>query len=77
MTRLTPFDDELCVMVRSLTGNDPEIVETESYYTLKLDVSGKVEAEKRLLTTQFVGVLVIVWFGLIIPNLTREKSNTE
>lgn len=55
MTRLTPFDDELCVMVRSLTGKDPEIVETESYYTLKLDVSGKAKAEKKAIDDAICG----------------------
>lgn len=47
MTRLTPFDDELCVMVRSLTGIDAQVTEHETFYTIVVNMPNKSEAERK------------------------------
>lgn len=63
MTKLTPFDDELCVMVRSLTGKDPDIKENEDNYTMTVDVSGKSYDEIKAIDDAI--------FGRISPRLKR------
>lgn len=62
MTKLTPFDSELIVMVRNLTGKEPGVVEKENVYTLTVDMAGKSDDEKRRLTTRY---------GRIYPRLNR------
>ena len=47
MTRLTPFDDELCVMVRSLTGIDAQVTEHETFYTIVVTMPNKSESERK------------------------------
>lgn len=47
MTKLTPFDSELIVMVRNLTGKEPGVVEKENVYTLTVDMAGKYDDEKK------------------------------
>lgn len=46
MTKLTPFDSELIVLVRNLTGREPGIVEKENVYTMTVDMAGKSDDEK-------------------------------
>lgn len=47
MTRLTPFDDELCVMVRSLTGIDAKVTEHKGFYAIVVNMPNKSESEKK------------------------------
>lgn len=47
MTKLTPFDDELCVMVRSLTGIDAQVNEHKEFYTIVVNMPNKSEAERK------------------------------
>lgn len=47
MTKLTPFDNELIVMIRNLTGKEPGVVEKENVYTLTVDMAGKSDDEKK------------------------------
>lgn len=55
MTKLTPFDSELIVMVRNLTGKDPDIMENEDNYTMTVDVSGKSNDEKKAIDDAICG----------------------
>ena len=55
MTKLTPFDSELIVMVRNLTGKEPGVVEKENVYTLTVDVAGKSDDEKRAIDDAVCG----------------------
>ena len=47
MTRLTPFDDELCVMVRSLTGIDAKVTEHKEFYAIVVNMPNKSESERK------------------------------
>lgn len=47
MSKLTPFDSELIVMVRNLTGKEPGVVEKENVYTLTVEIAGKSDDEKK------------------------------
>lgn len=55
MTKLTPFDSELIVMVRNLTGKEPGVVEKENVYTLTVDVAGKSDDEKKAIDDAICG----------------------
>lgn len=55
MTKLTPFDSELIVMVRNLTGKEPEIVEKEEAYTMTVNASGKSDDEKKAIDDAVCG----------------------
>lgn len=55
MTKLTPFDSELIVMIRNLTGNEPEIVEKEEVYTMTVNASGKSDSEKKAIDNAING----------------------
>lgn len=55
MTKLTPFDSELIVMVRNLTGKEPEIVEKEEAYTMTINASGKSDDEKKAIDDAVCG----------------------
>ena len=67
MTRLTPFDDELCVMVRSLTGIDAQVTEHETFYTIDVNMPNKSEAERKAIDDAINGRI-----GL---RLTRANYN--
>lgn len=47
MTKLTPFDDELCVMVRSLTGIDAKVTEHKEFYAIVVNMPNKSESERK------------------------------
>lgn len=55
MTKLTPFDSELIVMVRNLTGKEPGVVEKENVYTLTVDMAGKSDDEKKAIDDAICG----------------------
>lgn len=55
MTKLTPFDSELIVMVRNLTGKEPGVVEKENVYMLTVDVAGKSDDEKKAIDDAICG----------------------
>lgn len=55
MTRLTPFDDELCVMVRSLTGKDAQVTEHKEFYTIVVNMPNKSEAERKAIDDAVCG----------------------
>lgn len=57
MTKLTPWDAELCVMIRSLTGQDPEIAERDDCYKVIVDCSGKTVGEKKAIDDAICGRL--------------------
>lgn len=65
MTKLTPFDSELIVMVRNLTGKEPGVVEKENVYTLTVDMAGKSDDEKKAIDDAIN--------GRIYPRLTRAN----
>lgn len=67
MTKLTPFDDELCVMVRSLTGIDAQVTEHETFYTIVVNMPNKSEAERKAIDDAINGRI-----GL---RLTRANYN--
>ena len=66
MTKLTPFD-ELCVMVRSLTGIDAQVTEHETFYTIVVNMPNKSEAERKAIDDAINGRI-----GL---RLTRANYN--
>ena len=55
MTKLTPFDSELIVMVRNLIGKEPGVVEKENVYTLTVDMAGKSDDEKKAIDNAICG----------------------
>lgn len=55
MTKLTPFDSELIIMVRNLTGKEPGVVEKENVYTLTVDMAGKSDDEKKAIDDAISG----------------------
>lgn len=55
MTKLTPFDDELCVMIRSLTGKDAQVTEHETFYTIVVNIPNKTEAERKAIDDAISG----------------------
>lgn len=65
MTKLTPFDSELIVMVRNLTGKEPGVVEKENVYTLTVDMAGKSDDEKKAIDDAIC--------GRIYPRLNRAN----
>lgn len=65
MTKLTPFDSELIVMVRNLTGKEPGVVEKENVYTLTVDMAGKSDEEKKAIDDAIC--------GRIYPRLNRAN----
>lgn len=75
MTKLTPFDSELIVMVRNLTGKEPGVVEKENVYTLTVDMAGKSDDDKKAIDDAIC--------GRIYPRLKRagytqyEAGNIE
>lgn len=65
MTKLTPFDSELIVMVRNLIGKEPGVVEKENVYTLTVDMAGKSDDEKKAIDDAIC--------GRIYPRLNRAN----
>lgn len=65
MTKLTPFDSELIVMIRNLTGKEPGVVEKENVYTLTVDMAGKSDDDKKAIDDAIC--------GRIHPRLTRAN----
>lgn len=65
MTKLTPFDNELIVMIRNLTGKEPGVVEKENVYTLTVDMAGKSNDEKKAIDDAVC--------GRIYPRLNRAN----
>lgn len=63
MTKLTPFDSELIVMIRNLTGKEPEVIENENDYTIAIEIAGKSENEKKAIDDAIN--------GRIFPRLKR------
>lgn len=55
MTKLTPFDDELCVMVRSLTGIDAQVTERETIYTIVVKMPDKTDIERKAIDDAITG----------------------
>lgn len=55
MSRLTPFDSELFIMVESLTGNEPRITEDDYYYTMEVFHSSDDEREIRAINMAILG----------------------
>ena len=55
MTRLTPFDDELCVMVRSLTGIDAKVTEHKEFYAIVVNMPNKSESERKAIDDAVYG----------------------
>ena len=71
MTKLTPFDSELIVMVRNLTGKDPDIKENEDNYTMTVDVSGKSNDEKKAIDDAICGR---IYPRLILAGYTQYEA---
>lgn len=65
MTKLTPFDSELIVMVRNLTGKEPDVEEKENVYTLTVDMACKSDDEKKAIDDAIC--------GRIYPRLKRAN----